>query len=81
MLEATEVDFWRRAETKSRRERVTNIRITEMIGIAHIIMDNITTKQLIWYGYVQRMQNSRLPKTILTLNPSEVRKKGRPRRS
>ena len=51
------------------------------MGVTHTIIDDIKTKQLIWYGHVQRMAENRLPKQILTWTPHGRRKRGRPRRS
>ena len=81
MLTTTEMDFWRRAAGKSRIERVRNERIREIMEVRHTIVDDIKTKQLIWYGHVQRMADNRLPKQILLWTPHGRRRRGRPRRS
>jgi len=36
-----------------------------------IILDDITRKQLIWYGYVERMDPTRLPKIIIHWRPAK----------
>lgn len=81
MLITTEMDFWRRSAGRSRRDRVRNDRIREIMGVRKTITDDIKTKQLIWYGHVQRMTEDRLPKQILTWAPHGRRRRGRPRRS
>jgi len=43
-------------------------------------LDNITRKQLIWYGHVERMDPIRLPRIMIYWKP-EGRKRGRPRRT
>jgi len=43
------------------------------------IVDDIKTQQLEWYGYVQRMEEGRLPKKVLKLSPPGRRKRGRPK--
>lgn len=80
-LRATEKDFSRRAARRSRRERVTNERISEIMGLTHIITNDIKNKQLIWFGHVQRMKAQRIPKQVLDSQPSGMRRPGRPRRS
>lgn len=80
-LEATEMDFWRRAAGRSRIERITNTRIREIMNVDHTIVDDIRDKQLIWFGHVQRMPQSRLPKQVLEWRPGGKRKQGRPRKS
>ena len=42
-----------------------------------MILDDITRKQLIWYGHVERMDPTRLPKIMIHWKP-EGRKKTRP---
>jgi len=42
-------------------------------------MDDIKTKQLQWYGHVQRMEEGRLPKEVMNLRPLGRRKRGRPK--
>jgi hypothetical protein len=42
-----------------------------------MILDEITRKQLIWYGHVERMDPTRLPKIMIHWEP-EGRKKTRP---
>ncbi|XP_044766437.1 uncharacterized protein LOC123322558 [Coccinella septempunctata] len=81
MLMATEMDFWRRSAGKSRMERVRNDRIREIMGVKGNIVDDIRTKQLIWFGHVQRMPDSRIPKKIFKWTPQGRRRRGRPRRS
>ena len=42
-------------------------------------MDDIKTKQLQWYGHVQRMEEGRLPKEVMKWRPLGRRKRGRPK--
>ncbi|XP_030764607.1 uncharacterized protein LOC115888880 [Sitophilus oryzae] len=65
MLSATEMDYWRRSAGKTKREQITNNRVREIMGAEHTIVDDIRTKQLIWFGHVQRMPDHRIPKQIL----------------
>ena len=53
MIIATEMDFWRRSAGRSRRKRVTNEKIREIMDVKHSLVDDIKTKQLIWYSHVQ----------------------------
>lgn len=80
MINATEMDFWRKSVGKSRKERVTNERIRNIMGITHTLVDEVKTKQLIWFGHVQRMKKERISKQ-LHWRPQGRRKRGRPRRS
>jgi len=43
------------------------------------LLEDIKTKQLQWYGHVQRMEEGRLPKEVLEWRPSGRRKRGRPK--
>ncbi|CAG9840007.1 unnamed protein product, partial [Diabrotica balteata] len=52
-LKATEIILWRIAARRSRRG-ITNERIREIMGIKRTITDDLTTKQLIWFGNIQR---------------------------
>lgn len=80
-LEATEMDYWRRAAGKSRLEKVRNERIRELMHVKHTMVEEIKIKQLKWYGHVQRMTPERLPKQILEWTPTGRRRRGRPRKS
>ena len=66
-----EMDFWRRATGRSRRERVTNDHIKKIMEIEHKIVDDLPTKQLIWFGHAQRMKDQRIPKQIFKWQPEE----------
>jgi len=46
-----------------------------------MIVDDITRKQLIWYGHVERMDPTRLPKITIHWKPEGRKKRGRPRRT
>jgi hypothetical protein len=46
--------------------------------VTRYVLDDVKTKQLQWYGHVQRMEEGRLPKRVLEWRPSGRRKRGRP---
>jgi hypothetical protein len=46
-----------------------------------MILDEITQKQLIWYGHVERMDPTRPPKIMIDWKPEGMKKRGRPRRT
>jgi hypothetical protein len=46
-----------------------------------MILNNITRKQLIWYGHVERMYPTRLPKIMIHWKPEGRKKRGSPRRT
>ena len=54
---ATEMDALRRSARKSRRERIKNEHINEIMGVKgkQDIMDIIEKKRLQWYGHVKRI--------------------------
>lgn len=62
MIQATEMDFWRKAVGRSRMEKIGNDRIREIMDVERTIVDDIKNKQLIWFGHVQRMADTRIPK-------------------
>lgn len=78
-LRALEMDFLRRAAAISRMEKIRNERVKEIMNLHHDIIEEIEKKQLTWFGHVQRMEEKRLPKRSLEWQPSERRKRGRPR--
>jgi hypothetical protein len=71
------MDALRRSATISKLDRKTNEYIREKMDAPDTIMDEITRKQLIWYGHVERMDTTRLPKIVIKWKP-EARKKTRP---
>jgi hypothetical protein len=48
----------------SRREKVRNEEIKQQTGIKSSIMDDVA-KQLVWYGYMQKMSRNELLKQIM----------------
>jgi hypothetical protein len=48
---------------------------------AQDIVDDITRKQLIWYGHVERMYLTRLPKIMIHWKLEGRKKRVRPRRT
>jgi hypothetical protein len=77
-LLAAEMDYWRRSARKSRRERIRNTVIREMMEVEKTILERMERKQLQWYGHVKRIENDRLPKTIMEWEREGRRRKGRP---
>jgi hypothetical protein len=46
-----------------------------------MILNDITLKQLIWYGHVERMDPTRLPNIMIHWKPEGRKQRGRPRRT
>ena len=55
--------------------------IREQVDAEDTILDDITRKQLIWYGHVQRMNPTRLPKIMINWKPEGREKQGCPQRT
>ena len=49
------------------------------MNVARSLLDDIKTKQLQWYGHVQRMEEGRLLKEVTKWSPLGRRKRGRPK--
>jgi len=49
------------------------------MNVVRSVLDDIKTKQLQWYGHVQRMEEGRLPKEVMKCSPPGRRKRGRPK--
>jgi hypothetical protein len=78
-LNFTEMDFWRRSARISRRDKIRNTIIKQKMNVTRSLIDDIKTKQLQWYGHVQRMEAGRLPKEVMKWRPPGRRKRGRPK--
>ena len=51
------------------------------MNVTRSLLDDIKTKQLQWYGRVQRMEEGRVPKEVMKWRPPGRRKRGRPKLS
>jgi len=62
-LNFTETEFWRRSDRISRNDKIRNniIKKKKKKDFTRSLLDDIKTKQLQWYGHVQRMEKGRLP--------------------
>ena len=70
------MDFWRRSARISRKDKIRNNIIKQKMNVT---IDDIKTKQLQWYGHVQRMEEGRLPKEVMKWRPPGRRKRGGPK--
>jgi hypothetical protein len=73
------MDFWRRSDRKSRKEKVQNGTIREVMEAGKNILEVIEEKRLRWFGHVKRMPGNRLPLKILEWEPEVTRRRGRPK--
>jgi len=80
-INTTEMDALRRSARICKLDRKTNEYIRGKMDAQDIIWDDITRKQLIWYGHVKRMDPTRLPNIMIHLNPEGRKKQGRPQRT
>ena len=75
-INETEMDALRRSARIPKLDRKTKVYVRGKMDAQDIILDDITRKQLIWYGHVERMDPTRLPKIMIHWKP-EGRKKTR----
>jgi hypothetical protein len=68
-VEATEMDALRRSSRISRKDRIRNVTIRQLIGLEETIIKEIDQNQLTWCSHVQRMAKGRLPKIALKWMP------------
>ena len=64
-----EKENWRILTNKEIYAMVNKPTITETIGL----------KRLCWFGHVQRMEDNKIPKKVLSMNLEKTRLGGRPR--
>ena len=55
-LNSIEMDFWRRSVRISRKDKIRNNIIKQKMNVTRYLLEDIKTKQLKWYGHVQRME-------------------------
>ena len=77
-LLATEMDFWRRSAKKSRREKVKNSVIRELMNVNKNVIEVIEERSLRWFGHIKRMEAERIPKAVSEWEPDGKRRRGRP---
>ena len=68
----------RRSARIYKLDRKTNEYIGKKLDAPDTVLDEITRKQLIWYGHVERMDPTRLPKIMINWKPEGRKKRGRP---
>jgi hypothetical protein len=68
-INATEMDALRRSARISKLDRKTNAYNRGKTDGQDMILDDITRKQLIWYGHVERTDPTRLPKIMIHWKP------------
>jgi hypothetical protein len=77
-INVTEMDALRRSARKSELDRKTNEYIRGKMDAQDTILDDITRKKLIWYGHVERMDPTRLPKIMINWKAEGRKKRCRP---
>jgi hypothetical protein len=75
------MDALRRSAKISKLDIKTNEYITGKMDAQDMILNHITRKQLIWYGHVERMDPTRLTKSMIHWKLEGRKKRGRPRRT
>ena len=68
-INATVMDALRRSARISKLDRKTNEYIRGKMDAQDMILDDITWKQLVWYGHVERMDPKGLPKIMIHWKP------------
>jgi hypothetical protein len=71
----------RRSARISKLDRKTSECIREKMDAPDTVLDKITRKKLIWYGHVEGMDPTRLPKIMINWKPEGRKKRGHPRRT
>jgi hypothetical protein len=68
-INTTEMDALRRSARISKLDRKTKEYITGNMDAQDMILDDITRKQVIWYGHVERFNSTRLPRIMIHWKP------------
>jgi hypothetical protein len=63
------MDFWRRSARKSRKEKVRNVTIREVMEVRKNILEVTEEKRLRWFRHIKRMSGNRLPLKVLEWEP------------
>lgn len=79
-IQAAEMKFLRRSIGKTRRDRIRNERMREILKVDKL-QDKIDTGQLRWFGHLLRMDESRIARRIFEARTSARRPRGRPRKT
>jgi hypothetical protein len=80
-INGTEMCGLRRSATTSKLDRKTIEYIRGKMDAQDMVLDEITRKKLIWYGHVERMDPTRLPKMMIHWKPEGRKKREHPRRT
>jgi hypothetical protein len=80
-VNSTEMDFWRCSARISRKGEIRNNIMKQKMNVARSILDDSKTKQLQWYGHVQRVEERIMPKEVMKWRPPGRRKRGKPKHS
>jgi len=59
------------------RTKLGILLLNKKMSVVRSLLEDIKTKQLQWYGHVQRMEEGRLPKEVMKWSPPGRRKRGR----
>ncbi|XP_072047069.1 uncharacterized protein [Amphiura filiformis] len=62
----------------TRRHRIRNATLRKTLGVEFSILDRITWKRMYYFGHIQRMPPSRLPKMAFECHIQGVRPRVRP---
>ena len=64
----------------TRRDRIRNTKIRKTLGSELTVLDRVSRKRLLYFGHVQRMPQSRLPKMAFECRIQGTRPRGRPQK-
>ena len=80
-INGTEMDTWRRSARISKLDGKTNEYIREKMDAQDTVLDDVTRKQVIWCGHVERMNWTGLAEIVINWKHEGWKKRGRPWRA
>jgi hypothetical protein len=78
-IQAAEMRFLRSTVGKTRRDRIRNTNIREMLGVEKL-GDRMGRTRLRWFGHMKRMTEERMPRRMYEKRIEGRRRRGRPRK-